>query len=248
MSFHLLVSTFEVGRFLQIVGLISLPIILVTLSVIVWLHYRKRKQPAQPEQLSPLQSPVFFLEDPPTVIPMDGQPPFIRENTLVLLYNSKQRLEALNTKYEGLQQQYEILQQSFEELQDTSSMHLNTIHMENEIRPSETDYRYLQDMMQEKQLQIEFLQNQLSQRVRSFHELEARERDASAAMDRLQDQVRQQEKLVMEMGEKLKQKQVLLAGIHTQLSAVLTEEENTVIRMSQPVAPAEHNNMVAFGA
>ena len=84
MLFSLLVSSFEVGRFLQIVGLISLPVVAVTLSAVAWLHYRGKKQD---EKVVVTDNPVFWIEKPMTLIPLDQQPPFIRDNTILMLYN-----------------------------------------------------------------------------------------------------------------------------------------------------------------
>lgn len=165
--FHLLlVTTYEVGKYVQVVAIISLPVIIITLLLIVWLHYRKKKQPDPAEQL----------------------------------------------------------------LSEAYSNQLKKQAMENEFRQTETDVRYLQDMLQEKQMQIEFLQNQLGQRIRNFHEVEAREADmlgrlngAGKEAEELKAQLAAREEVVRILEEKLHRQFSILSGIQQQMSEGLAQ-------------------------
>lgn len=165
--FHvLLVSTYEVGKYIQVVAIISLPVIIITFFLIAWLHYRKKRQP-----------------DPMDQLPGETFSPLLKKQA-----------------------------------------------MENEIRQSETDLRYLQDMLQEKQMQIEFLQNQLGQRIRNYHEVEAREAgvqdrliQAGREAEELRAQLAAREEVVRVLEEKLHRQFSILSGIQQQMSEGLAK-------------------------
>ncbi len=102
--------------------------------------------------------------------------------------------------------------------------------MENEFKQTETDVRYLQDMLQEKQMQIEFLQNQLGQRIRNYHEVEARESEiitqlnnAGKQADELRAQLSAREEVVRVLEEKLHRQFSVLSAIHQQMSEGLEQ-------------------------
>lgn len=143
----LAVTTYEVGRYAQVVAICSIPVIILTVSGIIWLHYRRRKK-------------------------LDPEEAQLRETI-----HQKIKLQA----------------------------------MENEFKQTDTDVRYLQDMLQEKQLQIEFLQNQLSQRIRNFHDVEARE-------EQIRQDLKQKEDELARMEDKLQQQASFLSGLQEHLS------------------------------
>jgi chromosome segregation ATPase len=157
----LAVTTYEVGRYAQVVAICSIPVIILTVSGIIWLHYRRRKK-LDPEELQ------------------------LRETI-----HQKIKLQA----------------------------------MENEFKQTDTDVRYLQDMLQEKQLQIEFLQNQLSQRIRNFHDVEAREEQIRQELKQKEDvlnelkyQVSLKAEDLARMEDKLQQQAGFLSGLQEHLS------------------------------
>lgn len=157
----LAVTTYEVGRYAQVAVIISIPVVIITVACIVWLHYRRRRT------LDPIE----------------------------------------------------------EKLRETIHHQVKLHAMENEFKQSETDVRYLQDMLQEKQLQIEFLQNQLSQRVRVYHEIESREVQMKEELlqkdqyvQELKDQMNSKDEEVQQLEIKLQQQIGFLAGIQEQLA------------------------------
>ena len=68
-----------------------------------------------------------------------------------------------------------------------------------------TDQQYLQDVLQEKKLQIEFLQNQLEQRIRSFREVEKEAADKTAQVQLTQSQKENFEREIHALREELQQ-------------------------------------------
>jgi chromosome segregation ATPase len=68
-----------------------------------------------------------------------------------------------------------------------------------------TDQQYLQDVLQEKKLQIEFLQNQLEQRIRTFREVEKEAADKTVQVQQSQSQKENFEREMHALKEELKQ-------------------------------------------
>lgn len=68
-----------------------------------------------------------------------------------------------------------------------------------------TDQQYLQDLLQEKKLQIDFLQNQLEQRIRSFREVEKEAADKAAQVQLTQSQKENFEREIHALREELQQ-------------------------------------------
>lgn len=68
-----------------------------------------------------------------------------------------------------------------------------------------TDQQYLQDVLQEKKLQIEFLQNQLEQRIKTFREVEKDATDKSSQVQHMQVQKENFEREMHALREEMKQ-------------------------------------------
>ena len=68
-----------------------------------------------------------------------------------------------------------------------------------------TDQQYLQDVLQEKKLQIEFLQNQLEQRIRTFREIEKDATDKSSQVQQMQVQKENFEREMHALREEMQQ-------------------------------------------
>jgi chromosome segregation ATPase len=68
-----------------------------------------------------------------------------------------------------------------------------------------TDQTYLQDVLQEKKLQIEFLQNQLEQRIKTFREVEKEAADKTLQVQQTQTQKENYEREMHALREELQQ-------------------------------------------
>ena len=142
----LAVTTYEVGRYAQVVVICSIPVIVLTVFGVLWLHYRRKRK----------------------LDPQEAQ------------------------------------------LRETISQKIKIQAMEQEFKQTETDVRFLQDMLQEKQLQIEFLQNQLSQRIRNYHDVEARE-------EQIRQELQYTENALQELRQTVQVKEVELHGLQDRL-------------------------------
>ncbi|OQP51819.1 hypothetical protein A4H97_26820 [Niastella yeongjuensis] len=75
-----------------------------------------------------------------------------------------------------------------------------------------TDQTYLQDVLQEKKLQIEFLQNQLEQRIKTFREIEKEAADKTVQVQQTQTQKENYEREIHAMKEELHQQREEVAA------------------------------------
>ena len=75
-----------------------------------------------------------------------------------------------------------------------------------------TDQQYLQDVLQEKKLQIEFLQNQLEQRIKTFREIEKDAADKTMQVQQSQTQKDSFEREMHAMREELQQQREEVAA------------------------------------
>ena len=277
------VSTYEVGRFLQIAGLISLPIIVITLSVIAWLHYRKKKLEAFESEG---MEPVYWIEPPgeTAVLKMNG--PVRQDNGAAMLYQNSQKLHAQHLMYEALQERYKKLQYEYEvammsnektlirynqlreekmnqqqmkenhnivteklqqeidekeselnemeiiindlqqritdlesaELPEAEQISQHTQTMENYMT---TEEKCLQDLLNEKQAQVDFLQQQLNVRIRNYHEAE---QQLQAIRDQHNLAIRDLEQQLADANNQLQQKNDVLRNIFQQVSGEFSNE------------------------
>jgi chromosome segregation ATPase len=98
-------------------------------------------------------------------------------------------------KHGNYEQQIKELQQLLTKAEDEK------VTLKNKI----TDQQYLQDVLQEKKLQIEFLQNQLEQRIRTFREVEKDAADKTVQVQQTQTQKESFEREMHAMREELQQ-------------------------------------------
>lgn len=86
-----------------------------------------------------------------------------------------------------------------------------------------TDQQYLQDVLQEKKLQIEFLQNQLEQRIKTFREIEKEAADKTLQVQQTQTQKESYEREMHTLREELQQQREEVAA--WQLAVERSREE-----------------------
>jgi len=149
-------------------------------------------------------------------------------------YYAKQ-VDELGVQYKSektdLSMQVQQLQKTVQQLKDENAVLLQKVQSNGEQRPGGyeqqikelqlllskaeeekatlknkiTDQQYLQDVLQEKKLQIEFLQNQLEQRIRTFREIEKEAADKTQQVQQTQSQKDNFEREIHAMREELKQ-------------------------------------------
>ncbi|HUP12787.1 MAG TPA: hypothetical protein VM187_11255, partial [Niastella sp.] len=149
-------------------------------------------------------------------------------------YFAKQ-VEELGVQYKNekndLAMQLQQLQRTLQQLKDENAVLQQKVLANNEHKPGNyeqqikemqlllskaedektalknkiTDQTYLQDVLQEKKLQIEFLQNQLEQRIKTFREVEKEAADKTVQVQQTQTQKEGFEREMHAMREELQQ-------------------------------------------
>lgn len=145
------------------------------------------------------------------------------------------RLEQLDRSYKSLETENESLLEQIEMQNasgDEKSIVVNRWKEENDALKEEVkDQQYLRDLVEEKKAQIGFLQNQLDQRIRNYHQAEQQRREmqvkiektdqqqlqltteletASRELDKSREQIKQLEQTDLEKNILLKENQELL--------------------------------------
>jgi chromosome segregation ATPase len=98
------------------------------------------------------------------------------------------RLEQLDRSYKSLETENESLLEQMEMQNasgDEKSIVVNRWREENDALKEEVkDQQYLRDLVEEKKAQIDFLQNQLDQRIRNYHQAEQQRKEMQVKMEK----------------------------------------------------------------
>ncbi|PWU03356.1 MAG: hypothetical protein C5B52_03435 [Bacteroidetes bacterium] len=113
-----------------------------------------------------------------------------------------------------------VLQADIAHIQDEKS----------QLKDQLLELEYLRDVVDEKKLQVDFLQNQLEQRIRNFHQLEHQQREDSSQMSILKATVYSYEQQVKGLERDADELQKQLTGLDITMHGL--NEENQKIRES----------------
>jgi len=100
--------------------------------------------------------------------------------------------------------------------------------LEEELRSSGSgspDVNYLQDMLKERNLQIDFLQNQLDHRIKSFHQLEQQVYDLQHSLNLHREEIKQRLEKEKEFNHLLQQKEENIQQLNSQFGQHTAERE-----------------------
>lgn len=100
----------------------------------------------------------------------------------------------------------------------------------NQLKNRVNEGEYLQDLASEKKLQVEFLQQQLDQRIKTFHQLERKADEAATHLREMKDKSDKFEYRIHVLSEELAEKQQEAARIHEeatewQATALISQQE-----------------------
>ncbi|NML23142.1 hypothetical protein HHL16_19855 [Pseudoflavitalea sp. G-6-1-2] len=142
-------------------------------------------------------------------------------------------LAALRAQHEALQQQFTELQQqppseegivvqaSESALSSDGQLRIEELEQQlakaqeenNTLRNKINEGEYLQDLAQEKKLQVDFLQQQLEQRIRNFHQLERKADEAAMQLREMKEVSEKFEYRIQILSDELTEKQLEAAKI-----------------------------------
>jgi DNA repair exonuclease SbcCD ATPase subunit len=134
--------------------------------------------------------------------------------------NDRLRLELLNNiNPTDAEQHYEERLQQLKDMLSSAEEEILT------LKNNFSDLGYLEDLVKEKNLQIEFLQHQLDQRIKHNHRLEHQQNAANDLNNQLQQAIEQAKAGAHNLEENLQAKQRDLAAVQAQLDEQADKNE-----------------------
>lgn len=265
--YRLLINLYEFGQFLRILLWISVPLVVLSMLVTTWLHYRRKRQ--VPEELLLSLSRVKVGEigreqTAPVIVPAvlesaaeisgnghdpleesAGEPvldPDQQENIYKGILWMKQKYEQYrdmaDRRYEQLKEQLTRTEKKYQELLEAASRNMspaagmgyavpgtdNSAPGTGDPDVSDVEKASYPDLLEEKNRQIAFLQQQLDQRIKSYHQAELDGRENKSRMLEL-------EELQLRTGHLLVEKQVYIDQLEGQLVSERRKIEDLVAKL-----------------
>lgn len=208
----------EFTKFFQIFLLIILPALLFSVGVTVFLHYRRKRNKNIVETDEEIEMNIIS-SSPENFCYKTGDGKFVYLDHTGLLEDFRKKLTYSYARYAALEQDFRNLKSSVSDVDDkpqlnnhknnsmeqsAENMHpdtgtnLESANGEMNLRDKQTmEYEYLKDLLEEKKKQIEFLQNQIDLRIRSYHESE---KGKSKIVSELEEMKQIQQNTSEEMG------------------------------------------------
>jgi len=218
--YRLLINLYEFGQFLRILLWISVPLVILSMLVTTWLHYRRKRQ--VPEELllslsgakgremgreeagpvvapSVLQSagiggngrdPLGESAEEPALDPEQQEK--VYKGILWMKQKYEQYRDMADRRYEQLKEQLTRTEKKYQELLEAASRNAvpepdnssRGIQVEGESDVEKASYP---DLLEEKNRQIAFLQQQLDQRIKTYHQAEIDGRENRSRMLELEE-------------------------------------------------------------
>jgi len=263
----LLISLYEFGQFLRIILWISVPLVVLSMLVTTWLHYRRKRQ-LPPELLLSLSgaesSGIGFNGAGANIPPANTVPPAVANGpvaTAVLLESAaeisgtgqepleesavdpvldpeqkeniykgilwmkekyEQYRDMADRRYEQLKEQLTRTENKYQELLETASRPVPPAEMSPVT--NDVEKASYPDLLEEKNRQIAFLQQQLDQRIKNFHQSELDSRENKSRMLEL-------EELQLRTRHLLEEKQAYIDQLEGQLVSERRKIEDLVLKL-----------------
>jgi hypothetical protein len=279
----LLVSLYEFGQFLRILLWISVPLVILSMLITTWLHYRRKRR--VPEELllslSGVKAGQIGLEPGPVGTPAllefaaeisgNGQEPLeesaqpleetaaepmldaeqqekVYKGILWMKEKYEQYRDMADRRYEQLKEQLTRTETKYQELLEAASRNAGTAsgdsgvtgsHPGEPVRGTATpdgavatgeagvvdvEKASYPDLLEEKNRQIAFLQQQLDQRIKNFHQAEIDGRENKGRMLEL-------EEAQLRTRHLLEEKQAYIDQLEGQLVSERRKIEELVIKL-----------------
>ncbi len=245
--YRLLINLYEFGQFLRILLWISVPLVVLSMLVTTWLHYRrKRRTPEElmlslqgmegaerltmPPMLSSAAERSGNGQEPPGAgNPGDGATlePDEKENIYRGILWMKEKYEQYrdmaDRRYEQLREQLARAEKKYQDLLESGAPPAATTPAGGE-ELSEVEKASYPALLEEKNRQIAFLQQQLDQRIKNFYQSELEGRENKSRMLEL-------EEFQLRTRHHLEEKQVYIDQLEGQLVSERRKIEELVIKL-----------------
>jgi hypothetical protein len=278
----LLISLYEFGQFLRIILWISVPLVVLSMLVTTWLHYRSKRRAPDPLLLSlsgaegagigfdgaeastpsahrmppvtakaPVVTPVLLesaaeisgtgqepLEESATEPVLDPeQKENIYKGILWMKEKYEQYRDMADRRYEQLKEQLTRTEKKYQELLEAASRNIppapGTPHAGESgeateateaAAPADVEKASYPDLLEEKNRQIAFLQQQLDQRIKNYHQSELDSRESKSRMLELEEGLFRTRHL-------LEEKQAYIDQLEGQLVSERRKIEDLVLKL-----------------
>ncbi|HEY4107723.1 hypothetical protein [Puia sp.] len=252
--FRLLISLYEFGQFLRILLWISVPLVILSMLVTTWLHYRRKRR--LPEELlfsfpggEGLQHGILpaILRSAAEIGGNGQQPPEVgggdesstldpeqKENIYKGILWMKEKYEQYrdmaDSRYEQLKEQLTRTEKKYQELLEAASRQAG--HPVNPAPDrltgsgdlSDVEKAFYPDLLEEKNQQIAFLQQQLDQRIKTYYQSELEGKENKHRMLELEEGMLRSQYL-------LEEKQAFIDQLEGQLVAERRKIEELVTKL-----------------
>ncbi len=235
----------EFTKFIQVFLLIIIPVLLLSVGITVFLHYRRRHNKKIIENDEEIDMNIA-LSSPENFCYRTGDGKFVYLDHTGLLRDFRKKLSYSYARYAALEQDFHKMKSTGFDGSDNDKARLNN-HKNNNMeqiaentRPDTEDdfksandeidpqkklameYACLKDLLEEKKTQIGFLLNQIDLRIKSYHESEKGRRSIVSELE----EVRQ---IQQKTNEELESVKSLLADKEEEIEKfrlALQEKEN----------------------
>jgi hypothetical protein len=260
----LLINLYEFGQFLRILLWISVPLVVVSMLVTTWLHYRRKRRVPEDLLLSLSgirASGLGFGEAAAIVTPAilesgaefsgNGQEPLqepagepaldpdqqenIYKGILWMKQKYEQYRDMADRRYDQLKEQLSRTEKKYQELLEAASCNVAPA-ISRDVAPaasrnvapaaetSDVEKASYPDLLEEKNRQIAFLQQQLDQRIKTYHQAELDGRENKSRMLEL-------EEMQLRTRHLLEEKQAYIDQLEGQLVAERRKIEDLVSKL-----------------
>lgn len=263
-------SLLQFVKFMQITLLIMLPLMVAAVAYTIYTHYRRKKKPVF---VKSNEDPVMhLLNATPEVInyeEIEGDYVQFDQSAVVKEYKSKliyshARFTALQKDYEGLQDKCNSLlmllethsptqktafMKNHEEISTTPILAITAAVNDDQQNPSgpgtSIDDACIQDLLEQKRTEIAFLQSQLEQRIRNFHQSEKQLAEARAYVSDADRNVSEIKEILNNERQLLTEKETLVYQLQAKLEerdAIAGENQDALLLMENNLRSTREQN------
>ena len=257
----------QFAKFMQITMLIILPLLVLSVAWTIVTHYRQKKN----KKIIPLYKPdpvLRLINATPELInfgEVEGDYVHFDQSALVKEYKSK--LVYSHARYSALQKDHDQLQDKCNSLLailESDSVNNKKLIMENqeqELTPvvntaaamvytvpesvNNEEDACLRDMLEEKKAQIGFLQLQLEQRIRNFHQAEKQLAEINAQFAACRDDFETTCTTLADLRVSISKKEALISDLRERLAekeSLFSEREGNVLWLENTLRETREQN------
>ena len=250
-------------KFMQITMLIMIPLLVLAVTWTVYTHYRRKKlKPVAEYSPDPVLRLINATPEIINIEEMEGD--YVHFDQSALLKEYKSKLIYSHARYTALQKDHGQLQDKCNMLlmmTETISSNNKKAIMENQehetlqanaameyttpVNPNTEEEACLRDLLEEKKAQIGFLQLQIEQRIRNFHQAEKQLADVNARFAEFQGSAAETSAMIGELKQSLSEKESANTALQEQIAETeskLSDRDNSIFWLENTLRDTRAQN------